>query len=239
MTTDRPPTLTEPLPEPAPLPEPHPPFPDPRPPEPLPHPPLAAPAELAVPSPAGIATLEAPPASVVGVPDNPRTGEPRIPPTVVVATVLSLLAVANVVGALLKVYWDAVPKENFANASWLMGQFVTEPGSLERVLLAVAVTVITLLIAVPLAITGYYAWAGYRWTRISGLIGAALSLGALTLNLYAWPTIVWAVAGTVLLWTPSASRYFLAWRARRHPEQVFAPPTTNVYYGPLPRYRTD
>ena len=63
--------------------------------------------------------------------------------------------------------------------------------------------------------------------------------GALTLNVYAWPTIAWAAAGAVLLWTPPASRYFLAWRARRHPEQVFAPPTTNVYYGPLPRYRTD
>ena len=190
--------------------------------------------------PAGvIATLEAPPVPVVGVPDDPRTGEPRVPLVVRVASALSFLAVAGVTVGLLLVYWDAVPKENFANASWLMGQFVTEPGSIGRVLLAVAVTVITLLIAVPLAITGYYAWAGYRWSRISGLIGAVLSFGALTLNVYAWSTIPLAAVAAGLLWLPPASRYFLAWRARRHPQEVFAPPTVDVFYGPLPKYRTD
>ncbi|PKQ22609.1 MAG: hypothetical protein CVT65_12550 [Actinobacteria bacterium HGW-Actinobacteria-5] len=186
-----------------------------------------------------IATLEAPPVPVIGVPDDPRTGEPRVPRTVVLASVLSFLSVANVVAGLLLVYWDAVPRDNFPNASWLMGQFVTEPGSTGRVLLAVAVTVITLLITVPLAITGYYAWAGYRWSRISGTIAAALSLGALTLNLYAWSAIPLAVVAAVLLWLPPASRYFLAWWVRRHPQQVFAPPTVDVFYGPLPRYRQD
>lgn len=186
-----------------------------------------------------IATLTAPPVPVIGVPDDPRTGEPRVPRTVLAATGLALLAVANVTVGLLWVYWDAVPKENFANASWLMGQFVTEPGSTARVLLAVAVTAIALLIAVPLALTGYYAWAGYRWSRISGIVGAVLSVGALTLNVYAWSTVPLAVVAAGLLWLPPASRFFLAWRARRHPQQVFAPPTVDVFYGPLPRYRQD
>lgn len=184
-----------------------------------------------------IATLEAPPVPVIGVPDDPRTGEPRIPRTVVLASVLSFLSAANVVAGLLLIYWDAVPRDTFPHASWLMGQFVTEPGSAGRVLLAVAVTMIALLITVPLAITGYYAWAGYRWSRISGTIAAALSLGALTLNLTAWSAIPLAVVAAVLLWLPPASRYFLAWWARRHPQQVFAPPTVDVFYGPLPRYR--
>jgi uncharacterized membrane protein len=99
------------------------------------------------------------------------------------------------------------------------------------------VTVIALVIAVPLAITGYYAWAGYRWSRISGTIGAVLSFGALTLNPPAWSTIPLAVGAAVLLWLPAASRFFLAWHARRHPQETFAPPTTDVFYGPLPRYR--
>lgn len=186
-----------------------------------------------------IATLEAPPVPVIGVPQNPRTGEPRVPRTVTAAAGLSFLAVLNVAVALLWVYWDAVPKENFANASWLMGRFVTEPGSTARVLLAIAVTVIAVLIAVALAITGYYAWAGYRWSRISAVVAAVLSFGALSLNVYAWSTIPLAVAAAVLLWLPPASRFFVAWGARRHPQQVFAPPTVEVYYGPLPRYRTD
>ncbi|MCA0295796.1 MAG: hypothetical protein LCH96_10915 [Actinobacteria bacterium] len=202
--------------------------------------PLPAPADEPTPippAPAPIATLDAPPDAVIGVPDDPRTGEPRVPWLVVAAAVLCYLAVANLAGALLTVYWNAVPKENFANASWLMGQFVTEPGSLGRVLLAVAVTVITLLIAVPVAITGYYGWAGYRWTRVGGLICAALSFGALTLNVWARPAIPLTLLAAGLLWTRPAGRYFLAWQARRHPVQTFAPPTTNVYYGPLPRYR--
>jgi hypothetical protein len=174
---------------------------------------------------------------VIGVPDDPRTGEPRVPGLVRVASVLSFLGVANIAGALLVVYWNATDKYRFAEASWLMGQFTTELGSPQRVLLAVAVTAIALLIAVPLTITGYYSWAGYRWTRVSAIIAAALSVGALTLNVWAWPTIAWAVAAAVLVWTPPAARYFRAWYARRHPEQVFAPPTTDVRYGPLPKYR--
>lgn len=184
-----------------------------------------------------IATLEAPPAPVVGVPDDPRTGEPRIPWLVRIATALCFLAVANLAGALLWVYWEATDKFRFAEASWLMGQFVTEPGSLGRVLLAVAVTVITLGMAVPLAITGYYAWAGYRWTRVAGSIAAALSLGALTLNVWAWPAIGFAGIAAGLLWTPAAAAYSLAWHARRHPAEVFAPPVAEVTYGPLPKYR--
>ncbi|WP_198018414.1 hypothetical protein, partial [Sedimentibacter sp. B4] len=65
-----------------------------------------------------IATLEAPPVPVIGVPDDPRTGEPRIPRTVVLASVLSFLSLANVVAGLLLVYWDAVPRDNFPHASW-------------------------------------------------------------------------------------------------------------------------
>lgn len=191
--------------------------------------------ETAVPEP--IATLDAPPVPVAIVPDDPRTGEPRIPWVVRIASVLSQLAVAVVIGSLLWVYWRAVDVDGFASASWLMGQFVTEPGSLGRVLLAVAVTVIALVICAPLAITGYYAWTGYRWTRVSGLIGVAVSFGALTLVPPAWAAIPLAAVAAGLLWLPAATRYFAAWTARRHPAEVFAPPTTDVYYGPLPRYR--
>lgn len=191
--------------------------------------------ETAVPEP--IATLDAPPVPVAIVPDDPRTGEPRIPWVVRIASVLSQLAVAVVIGSLLWVYWRAVDVDGFASASWLMGQFVTEPGSLGRVLLAVAVTVIALVVCAPLAITGYYAWTGYRWTRVSGLIGVAVSFGALTLVPPAWAAIPLAAVAAGLLWLPAATRYFAAWTARRHPAEVFAPPTTDVYYGPLPRYR--
>ena len=186
---------------------------------------------------AEIATLDAPPPVVIGVPDDPRTGEPRRPLVVALATVACWLAVAVTAVSVLWIYWDAVPPDNFVRASWLMGQFVTEPGSLGRVLLAIAVTVIGLVIGSTNAIVGYYAWTGYRWTRIAGLISAALSFGALTLNPLAWAVPVLAVGGAVLLWLPATARFFTAWHARRHPAEAFSPPVTDVYYGPLPRYR--
>jgi hypothetical protein len=185
--------------------------------------------------PVPIATLAPPPRTVIGVADNPRTGEPRRPLVVAIATVACWLAVAITGASLLWVYWDAVFR--FAQASWLMGQFVTTPGSLERVLLALAVTVVFLLIATANAIVGYYAWTGYRWTRIAGIISASLSFGALVLNQLAWFAIPAAIIGAGLLWLPRAGAFFTAWQVRRHPEQVFAPPTLDVFYGPLPRFR--
>jgi len=182
-----------------------------------------------------IATLAPPPPVVVGVPINPRTGEPRRPLVVAIATVLCWLAVAITGAAVLLVYWDAV--SHFAAASWLMGQFVTGPGSLERVLLAIAVTVIAILVGTANAIVGFYAWTGYRWTRIAGLISAALTCGVLVLNQLAWLAVPAAVVGSALLWLPPAGAFFTAWRARRHPELQFAPPTVDVVYGPLPRFQ--
>lgn len=185
--------------------------------------------------PAPIATVAAPPQLVVGMPIDPRTGEPRRPVVIVLATVLCWLAVAITAASVLWVYWDAISR--FAQASWLMGQFVTEPGSLERVLLAVAVTAVAIIIGTANAIVGYYAFTGYRWTRIAGLISAALTCGALVLNQLGWYAIPAAVLGAALLWLPPAKRFFIAWTARRHPQQVFAPPTVDVVYGPLPRYQ--
>jgi hypothetical protein len=186
-------------------------------------------------APAPIATVAPPPPLVVGVPINPRTGEPRRPVVIVVATVLCWLAVAITAASVLWVYWDAI--SHFAQASWLMGQFVTEPGSLGRVLLAVAVTVVAIIIGTANAIVGYYAFTGYRWTRIAGLISAVLTCGTLVLNQLGWYAIPAAVLGAVLLWLPPARKFFIAWTARRHPQEVFAPPTVDVVYGPLPRYR--
>lgn len=168
-------------------------------------------------------------------PDNPRTGEPQRPATIVIATVLHWLAVAVTGVALLWIYWEAVA--NFANASWLMGQFVTTPGSLERVLLSVGVTVIGLVIGTTNAIVGYYAWVGYRWTRIAAPISAGLTVSALVLNPLAWAAIPAAIVGAGLLWLPPSARFFRTWQGRRHPGQAFAPPVVDVYYGPLPRYR--
>ena len=203
--------------------------------------PTEFPTTQSAPLPAAEPPLQAPlPAAAAAVPDNPRTGEPRRPVSILIGSALCFAAVANLAGALLWLYWTAVPVpvDGFAKAAWLLGLFPAEPGSGTRVILVSAATLIALLIAVPLTITGYYSWKGYRWTRVSGLISVALSLGTLTLNLPAWPVILLAAVGTGLLWLPSSRRFFDTWQARRHPPEVFAPPTNYVRYGPAQRYRS-
>lgn len=204
----------------------------------------------------GIATWAAPdPAAGTPVPTSGRTGEPTRVWTIWIASIASYLAIAVLAVATVMIYWQAAvigsltfdeatsewtyqfDASQFTRASWLMAQFETEPGSLGRVLLAVAVTVIALLIGVACAITGYYAYDGRRWTRWSALIALALSAMALMLNPPALAAIGLAALAAVAVWLPPSGRYFAAWRAARHHEPVFSQPPERIHYGPLPRYR--
>ncbi|MGB2765523.1 MAG: hypothetical protein WBC14_00375 [Propionicimonas sp.] len=183
----------------------------------------------------GIATWTDPAATIAGqIPLSPRTGEPTRVWPIWIASVASYLAVAVIGVATLWIYYDAISR--FAEASWLMGQWPTEPGSGLRVGLAVAVTAVTLLISSACAITGYYAYAGYRWTRWSSLVAVAISLLSLLLTPLAWTCIALAVVAAGALWLPPARRYFATWQAHRNPPETFAPGFAAVQYGPLPRY---
>lgn len=179
------------------------------------------------------AVIETWPAVVVD-PDpetvSPRTGEPVKVWTVWVVAAASYVAVAFMGAATLWIYWDAV--YNFAGASVLMSWWPGEPGSLQRVLLAVAVTAICLTVAVPAAITGYHAWAGYRWARWWAVATAVLSFTALLLRPLAWPAIAAAVVAALLVWLPVSNRYFLAWQDRRRAVTPVRPTIGEVAYGP-------
>lgn len=169
------------------------------------------------------------------VPVNPRTGQPRRPVSVRIGAAACLLAVAITVASLLWTYWNAIG--DFAGAAWLFGQFGRPPGTLAQVLLSIGLTLVAVLIGAANAITGYYAWSGYDWTRIAGIVSGVLSFAVLLINPVGWAAIPLALLGAGLLWLPSSRAFFSAWTARRHPGVEFAPPVEQVFYGPLPRYR--
>lgn len=181
-----------------------------------------------------IAVLPPTPEVTPDAPMNPRTGEPRRPWSIRMATGASMLAVVGSAAGLLGVYWNATI--DFSRASWLSAQFHS-PSVLTELLVIAAITAIGLLVAVSNAITGYYAWCGYRWTRIAGLISAGLSLLMLMLIRLGWPTIPLTIIAAALLWLPPSAGYYRTWARHRQPERQFAEPTTEVFYGPLPRYR--
>ncbi len=169
------------------------------------------------------------------VPVDPKTGHPKRPASVWIGSIACLLAVAVTAASLLWTYWNEIG--NFTHASWLMGRFGEQPDILAQVLLSIGITLIALVIGVASAITGYYAWAGYDWTRIAGIISGVLSFAVLLFNPVGWAAIPLAVVGAGLLWLPSSRAFFAAWNAHRHPGIEFAPPVEQVVYGPLPRYR--
>lgn len=181
-------------------------------------------------------------------PLSARTGEPVRPWTIWVSALAFLGSAIAAVAGLGLVMWDMaspfiregdgyVKDDRFARASWLSSLWVTEPGSGWRVLLAVAVTLIGFLVAATVAVVGFYAFRGYRWTRIGGLVAIGVSLLTLTLNQPAWIAIGLAVLGAAPLWLPATGSYFDRWAQVRAPSVVFGEPVDHVFYGPLPRFR--
>ncbi len=184
-----------------------------------------------------IATWTAPEATAREVvPLSARTGEPTRVWTIWIAAVAGFLATAAVGVSVVTVYLNAIA--NYPRASTLMALIPTEIASLGRVLLAVAVTVIAIVIGTACSITAYYAYDGRRWTRWAGLIALALSASGLLLNMIAVIGTGLAAIMAVMLWLPPSTRYFAAWRAYRQHDPVFSEPFDHVYYGPLPRYRS-
>jgi hypothetical protein len=170
----------------------------------------------------------------IGVPMNPRTGEPQRGWTVRLSALAHLLAVIASAGSLLWTYWTAV--DDFAGAAWLLSRF-SDPEVGTEVLLVVAVTVAALVVGVLNSITAYYTWIGYRWTQTSGIISAVAGLLMLLLNPIGWTAIPLAIIGAALLRAQSSSAFFFAWEHHRHPEAVLTERFQAVSYGPLPRYR--
>ena len=179
---------------------------------------------------AGIAAIE-PTAS----PLDPRTGEPRRPWLVWVASGLFFAGVGVVVVALLLAMWNSV--DRFAEAAWLNQVVPTELGDPLRVALALGVWSSALVIGAAASITGYYSWAGFRWTRWSGLITVALGGASFLMNTLAPWCLVPLTLGAGCLWTPPVIRFFLEWQAVSHPVRRFPSVADHVRYGPLPRYR--
>lgn len=166
---------------------------------------------------------------------DPRTGEPRRPVAVGAASVLLHLGIGVVAAGLMWAFWLSI--DTFEQAAWLNQVVPTEPGALLRVLMVTALFTITMLIAVASVIAGHYAWHGYGWAQRAGVVAAGVSLLALMINpLAAWG-ILPIVAGAGLLWLPSARPFFDRWHARRHPVPPPVAEASEVFYGPLPRYR--
>lgn len=184
----------------------------------------------------GIATLPIlPEANTALAPIDPRSGEPRRPWTIWVATILCYLTGAIVALALGIIFLDAITK--FAVASWLTGTVQTEPGSWLRVLLVCCCALIAAAVAGAAGVVGYHAWNGRGWTRIGGIVATVVAALSLMLTPLAAVSIAPVAIAAGLVWLPVSGRFFATFEALRHPVPSVPAPLHNVYYGPLARFR--
>lgn len=182
-------------------------------------------------------------------PINERSGQPVRPwPIWTSAALMFGGAIAVSVGLLVAMWTMASPwqrvegqvwtkVDRFNEATWLTGWFPSEPASSWRVFFAIVCCLIAVLVAASASVVGYYAFAGYRWTRIGALVALGVSLLSLLLTPIAAVSIGFVALAVAPLWLPPAKRFFVRWQLIRHPQVAYSDPVENVYYGPLPRYR--
>ncbi len=171
------------------------------------------------------------------LPISEATGQPRRDTTMLVGMgLLYASAVASAVAYCI-VWWRSIHMETYFSAARMLRFTHDRPGSWQSLMWAVLVALTALVMVTAPAVAGFQAWNGYRWSRIAAIVAAVLSFLGLLLNQVAWAAIPLAVLGAVVLWLPQVSRYFGYWEAYRAPVPKHPRDTSNVVYGPLPRYR--
>lgn len=110
----------------------------------------------------------------------------------------------------------------------------SEPASPWRVFFAILCCAIAVLVAAAATVVGYYAFAGYGWTRVGALVAAGVSLLSLLLTPIAAISIGCVALGAAPLWLPASARFFARWHLIRHPQIAYSEPIEQVFYGPLP-----
>lgn len=190
--------------------------------------------------PGGVPDAAAPTIAVVTAqPDrsvHPVTGEPRRPWSIWAAVSLSYAGVATVVVGMLVAFYASKDVDRFAGATWLNGVVDTEPGSLIRIAMVTGLFAVTMAIAAGALIAGYYAWRGYRWTRVASLVAIGVGLTSLLGNIWMIASLLPIALAAGAIWLPSSTAFFDAWHARRHPAPQRRAEGADIFYGPLPRY---
>lgn len=168
-----------------------------------------------------------------------QTGQPRRDPTMLVGMGLLYTSSLVTAAAFAKFWWDAINMAHFHASTRLLTWTEPRPGSWQSMVWVGVVALIALAMMTAPAVAAFQAWNGHRWSRIAGIIAAAVSLLAILLNDWAWPAIPLAIVGAAVLWLGKVGEYFDNWaafraEAPRHPRTF-----EQVTYGPLDRYRME
>ncbi len=165
-----------------------------------------------------------------------RTGEPVRTPLIVAATASFALAALFAMASYWLYWWQAINITNFSTSARLIELFDPRPGSGSSVVLVCVMAAIGVIMTAGPGVAGYNTWHGASWSRGAGIAACLTSLLAFFMTPWSWLALVFAAVGTGLIWLPQARGYFTAWREINSPTPPDIVPSTNVAYGPAPRF---
>jgi hypothetical protein len=186
-----------------------------------------------------IATLPLQAVEEADYPLSARTGEPQRPGVIFGAIVAGWVSVATTVGAFAYWWWQAASVTGFHGSARLLGWFGPDPVSWAAVALVVVVAALGVLMVAAAGMVAYNAWAGNGWIRLGSLVGLAVTGVSFLLSWFFSAAMVPLAVAALLVWLPSAGRFFAAMKDLHTPRPRVVP-TTGIRYGRQPLIgRTD
>lgn len=172
------------------------------------------------------------------VPLSERTGQPRRPIIAGVGAIASYFAALALTISYGIHWWDAAHPRTYPSSSRLVTWLDPEPGKWLSLTLEGVLALALVIAAGSVAVAGFQAWNGWRWSRWAGLVAVGFTAGfAAVVNDWAYIGIGLAVVSAVLIFLPPMTKYFSQWdRVRNETIAPYRRPE-RIYYGRLPRFR--
>ncbi|MCL1922869.1 MAG: hypothetical protein FWG15_03255 [Propionibacteriaceae bacterium] len=162
-----------------------------------------------------------------------RTGEPRHPVLLVIASLLCWLSVPVTIVAYARWWIICSGVDGFHYSAWLLERLEPPPVSWLAVIMVMVVGLITALMVIAAGIAGYNAWKGQLWVRFGvwGLLGVT-GLSYLLNWWFMVAMIPLALGGILLLFPPYGAYCQAVEEFHAVPKPVV--PTSGIKYGPQP-----
>lgn len=176
-------------------------------------------------------------AAVGGYPLSKRTGEPKRSLLVLLTIGLLIASATWAFGCYWLYWWRAIHMATFPTSAKLIELFEPRPGSTLSVVLVCVMALLGVAMSFSPGGVAYNLWRGMDFTRISVLVTGGVGLLAFFFFPAMWISTALSALAAILTWLPPMKPYFTAWSAFNDPPRRPVVPSTEVAYGPAPRFR--
>ncbi|MDR0489266.1 MAG: hypothetical protein LBG99_07735 [Propionibacteriaceae bacterium] len=173
------------------------------------------------------------PDSEIGYTRSKRTGEPKHPGIVAVASALCWASIPVTIVAYARWWWQAATVDGLHESAQLLSWVQPDPVSAPAIILVVLISLIAVLMVAAGGTAGYNIWTGQPWIRVGVLVCLAVTGLSFLLNWWFTAAMIPLALGALLLWFPQV-RGFLTDMKTHQSIPLVETPTESVRYGPQP-----